>query len=112
MRKAVVFILVLSFICAVTPSYAAKGRKGASDSAIEHASDEAIFHRVGDWFATVGKSDEEKKVIIAERKAKRAATRAQKTAEKQKRKMEQETQKTGEKIKEKFKNMGGKIKSQ
>ena len=111
MRRFIVFVLILSFISLVTPVYAAKGRKGASDSALEHASEEAIFHRVGDWFATVGKSEEEKKAIIAERKAKRAAARAQKKAEKEKKRVEKEAKKTGSKIKEKFKNMGGKIKS-
>ena len=55
-------------------------QKGANEQAYEHASDNAIFNRVGDWFATVGKSKEEKESILAERKAKRATQKAEKKA--------------------------------
>lgn len=99
MRKFISLLLIVSVVLISIPCIAAQGRKGASDKAYEHASDEAIFHRVGDWFATRGKSGEEKKAIIAERKAKRAAARAQKKAEKEKRKLEKGAKKSQKKMK-------------
>jgi hypothetical protein len=80
MKRLVALMLVLAIAFSATPAFAAFGEKGASATAVEKASDEAIFHRVTDWFATRGKSPEEAKAIIAERKAKRAADRAQKEA--------------------------------
>ena len=104
MKKLVVITLVLSLIVISMPIFAAEGgKKGASARAFERASDEAIFHRVGDWFATRGKSEEEAKAIIAERKAKRVAIRAQKEAEKKKRKLEKEAAKKQKKLQKKMK---------
>ena len=93
MRRFIAIAVVLSLILVSAPVFAAKDRRGASDKAYEQASDEAIFHRVGDWFATRGKSAEEKEAIIAERKAKRAAKRAQKELEKKKKAAEKELEK-------------------
>jgi len=109
MRRAIIGFLVLILIASFIPLFAAQGgRKGASDKAYEHASDQAIFHRVGDWFATRGKSDEEKKAIVTERKAKRAAAHVQKEAEKQKRKMEKKGSKMEKKAKRSKKAKGSK----
>ena len=106
MRKIIAWVLVLSLCFGVTPVFSAQGgKRGASEKAYEHASDEAIFHRIGDWFATRGKSEEEKKAIVTERKAKRAAIRAQKEAEKQQRKAAQEAKKTRKKAQKKMKGM-------
>jgi len=69
---------------------AEKGEKGASTQAYEHASENAIFNRVSDWFTTIGKSKEEKEAIIAERKTKRATRRAEKEVQKAARKAERE----------------------
>ena len=55
-----------------------------NQSAIENADDNAVFNRVGDWLATIGKSDEEKVRIKAERKAERTAKRAKKAMKKTK----------------------------
>ncbi|MFC1809351.1 hypothetical protein ACFL3D_04440 [Candidatus Omnitrophota bacterium] len=82
----VVGILVLSPL-----AFAGKGgEKGASDAALEHASDQAIFNRTADWFATIGKSGEEKEAILAERKATRAEKRLQKEAKKAKKQADKE----------------------
>ena len=108
MRRILTFIIVVSLVATSMPAFAAKGSKGASEKAMERASDEAIFHRIGDWFATRGKSEEEKKAVLAERKAKRAAKRAQKEAEKQKRIMEKEARKGQKKMKETMKGIGKK----
>ena len=75
---AVAGFLVLG---AAAPGYAAKESPGASATAYEHASDEAIFYRVGDWFATLGKSNEEKQAAIAERRARRLVKRTQENLE-------------------------------
>jgi len=101
MKKIIVFVLILSLAMISLPAYAAKGRKGASDRALERASDEAVFHRVSDWFSTIGKSKEEKDSIIAERQIKREAERAKKEAEKAARKAEKEAKKKAEEVKEK-----------
>lgn len=53
-------------------------QKGASAQAYEHASEHSIFNRVGDWFATIGKSKSERQDIRQERKAKRALLQAEK----------------------------------
>jgi len=103
MKKIIAIILVLSFALGVPAFAAQEGAKGASATAMEKASDEAVFHRVGDWFATRGKTAEEKKAIIAERKAVRAAQRAQKEVEKQKKNLEKVMKKSQKQAKEKMK---------
>jgi 3'-phosphoadenosine 5'-phosphosulfate sulfotransferase (PAPS reductase)/FAD synthetase len=99
MKKLAVVLVVLSLLAAQSAAFAKpKGVKGASEKAYEHASEEAVFHRVGDWFATIGKSEEEKEKIIAERKAKRAAKRAEQEAKK----AQKELEKKKKEMKEKF----------
>ena len=49
------------------------GQSGASASAYQHASDEAVFNRIGDWFATLGKSGFEKDSILVQRRTARVA---------------------------------------
>jgi predicted ribosome quality control (RQC) complex YloA/Tae2 family protein len=103
MKKVITILLVFVFLAGITPVYSAPGKRGASDKAYEHASDEAVFNRVGDWFATRGKSEEEKQAIVAKRKAKRAVKRARKQAEKQKKRAEKEAKKAQKKIKDRMK---------
>jgi len=79
MRKISLFILIGVFTLSAQPVYA---EKGASETAQEKASDQAIFNRVGDWFATIGKSNEEKAKVKAERQAKRNSKKAEKEARK------------------------------
>ncbi|MFC1666388.1 hypothetical protein ACFL0P_00760 [Candidatus Omnitrophota bacterium] len=106
MRKLMTLVLVLAFVMVSTAAFAAEGgRRGASTKAYEHASDEAIFNRAGDWFSTIGKSEGEKEAIIAKRKAKRAAKRAEKEAKKAKKKTEKEARKA-KKQAEKLKSKG------
>lgn len=94
MKKLIVILIIFSLIAIPSVSFAAKGgERGASEQAYEHASDQAVFHRVGDWFATVGKSKEEKDKIKAERRAKREAERIRKEAEKQAEGIKQDTEK-------------------
>jgi len=89
MRKLVVVLLTLAFVLGTVEGFAQK-QKGASQKAQEKASEQAIFHRVGDWFATVGKSKEEKEKILQERRAEREAKRAAKEAEKKAKEAEKE----------------------
>ncbi len=65
--------------------------KGASEQAYENASDKAVFNRVSDWFSTVGKSEEEKEQVLAERKAVRAEKRERKELRKVQKNAERET---------------------
>jgi FKBP-type peptidyl-prolyl cis-trans isomerase len=91
MKKFIAVLIALLLLSAPVVSFAApEGEKGASATAYEHASDQSVFNRVSDWFATVGKSDEEKERIMVERRAKRTAERAQKEAEKQAKQLEKE----------------------
>lgn len=109
MKKLILVCLALALIFTSAPAFCAKGgKKGASQMAMEKASDKAVFHRVSDWFATVGKSKEEKDKIIAERDAKRAQERARKEAEKRVReakekagKVETEAKKVKEQVRQK-----------
>lgn len=93
MKKLYAIVTALVLVFGVTAPLHAQiiKERGASTTAVEKASDEAVFNRVGDWFATVGKSDTEKEAILAERKAKRAAEKAQKELEKQKKLLEKQT---------------------
>lgn len=109
MKKLILVTLVLSLVLVSGLAFAARGGvKGADEKAYEHASDNAIFNRIGDWFATRGKSKEAKEAIIEERKAKRAqkraekeARKAQKATDKEARKIKKETIKAGKELREK-----------
>jgi len=96
MKKIVSLVLVLAFALSIPVAYA---EKGASEAAYEHASTNAIFNRVGDWFATIGKSGVEKEAILAERKTKRAKMHAEKKAKEMKAKAEEKKKAMKEKMK-------------
>ena len=83
MKKLASIVIVFLFIVSVVPVFAQTSSKRApqpSQRAYEQASEKSAFNRAGDWFATRGKSDEEKAKIIAERDVKRAAKRAEQEA--------------------------------
>ncbi|MBN1492981.1 MAG: hypothetical protein JW938_02400 [Candidatus Omnitrophica bacterium] len=92
MKRIIVLIVVCTFVLSPL-AFAAKGEKGASEAALENASDQAVFNRVGDWFATIGKSPEEKEAKLAELKAARAQKKADKEAAKAKKQAEKEAKK-------------------
>lgn len=103
MKKLLTVLMVLCLVASIAaPGYAAVGRKGASDMAMEKASDESVFNRVGDWWATKGKSPAEKQAILTKRKAQRAAKRAQKGAEKQTKELNKQVKKTSQGMKAKM----------
>lgn len=54
---------------------------------------ESIFDKAGDWWATRGKQDPEKSMILAQRQSQRAAKRAQKEMQKASKQMEKSAQK-------------------
>jgi hypothetical protein len=101
MRKLIAITIMFLFFLSVIPAFAQMStRKGPnptpSQKAYEHASEKSAFNRVGDWFATRGKSDEEKAKIIAERDAQRAVKHVEKEAkrlQKQAKGVQQRTQK-------------------
>ncbi len=93
MKKTAIAIGVVLLLMGTNAAFAARGgEKGASKEAYEHASEQSIFHRIGDWFATIGKSKEEKVRILEERRAERAIRRAEKEEERAKRKAEKEAE--------------------
>jgi len=101
MKKVITIVLLVMFVAGTMTAYAAP--KGASTTAMSKASDESVFNRVGDWFATRGKSDAEKTQILAQRKTKRAAERAQKEAAKQKKMMEKKAKEAKAKMNKQMK---------
>ena len=104
MKKLITLILVLSFaLCApaVTPV------TWAASEASEIAQDNVV-DKVGDWFATRGKTEAERKAILAQRKTDRVAKRAEKQAMKAKKRAEQETKKAQKDMKAKMKGFGKK----
>lgn len=101
MKKLILVLTALAFLTISTPVFSAEGdKKGASSRAQEQASQQSIFNRVGDWFATVGKSKEEKKKILNERKQKRAQEKAAKKAEKMQKKAEGKAEQARQKAKQ------------
>jgi FKBP-type peptidyl-prolyl cis-trans isomerase len=100
MKKTMMLVLTAMLVLFAMPSFAQEKEKGASAQAYEHADDKAIFNRVGDWFATVGKSDEEKATIKAQRQAERQAKKAEKEAKKAAQEAETKVKEQKEKLKE------------
>ena len=84
MKKFLSIAMVLIFAVA-SPVFAQPRdlKVPAAARAYEKASDRSALNRASDWFATRGKSQEERQMIIAERNAKRTAERMQKQAKKQ-----------------------------
>ena len=82
MKEFLMIMAVLVLASTSSPSLAAeKDEKGPSQSAYEHASERSVFNRIGDWFSTVGKSEEEKGRIMEERKARRSSRRTDRDAD-------------------------------
>ena len=79
----IVLVLMLSVVFIDMASAQVKTVKGSNAMAYEKASDESMINRAGDWFATRGKSDQEKQAILNQRKAKRAADKLKKQANKE-----------------------------
>jgi hypothetical protein len=84
MRKLFAIAIMFLFFLSAIPAFAQiSTRKGTTPSprpsqkAYEQASEKSAFNRAGDWFATIGKSSEEKEKIIAERDARRAVKQAE-----------------------------------
>lgn len=84
----VVFSVAI-IILVTAPSFAQpeKAQEGRS-VATEQASDNAIFNRITDWFATRGKSPEEAETIGTQRQAERDAAKSRRKAARQKKEME------------------------
>ncbi|HPN72706.1 MAG TPA: hypothetical protein PKZ41_01775 [Candidatus Omnitrophota bacterium] len=98
MKKFIVLVLAVMLSVGFAGSawsQAGAGQKGPSARAFEKASDESALNRVGDWFATRGKSEQEKQAILAERKAKRTAEKMKKEAEKKSKEMKAKMDKAG-----------------
>lgn len=101
MRKTVLAALVLCMLIFCASAFAIDEKteqKGASPTAYEHASPQAIFNRVSDWFATIGKSPEEKAKMIEKRKTKRAAQSIQKETRTTTRELERTREEKGKKV--------------
>ncbi len=81
MKKVVIVGVVFSVI--LSSGFVQVGEveaRGASQTAREQASERAIFNRITDWFATVGRSEEEKEKILEERRTRRLEKQAEREA--------------------------------
>jgi len=104
MKKLITLILVVSFaLCA--PAITSVTWAASSASELAH---DNVVDKVGDWFATRGKTENERKAILAERKTDRIAKRAEKQAKKAKKRAEQVAKKAQKNMKGKMKGFGKK----
>jgi hypothetical protein len=109
MKKLLAVCLITALFFTYTPMVQA-GQKGASDRGLEKASDMSVFNRSEEWFATVGKSDEEKAKIKAELKTKWAKKRAEKEAKIAQKEADKKAEKAKKEAGKTQKDMGKKLK--
>jgi len=113
MKKILLFTMIVLLCIASKPLWAQEEKKkGASETAYEHASENAIFNRVSDWFATIGKSKEEKARILEERRLQRAAKRAEKELRKAQKEVEEATrreERERERVQERIREQQGDV---
>ena len=95
MKKLAVVVIAIMLSVVFTDAVSAQMRteKGPSAKAYEKASENSAFNRVGDWFATRGKSDQERQVILTQRKAARTAERVKKETARRARQAEKQANK-------------------
>lgn len=98
MKKLITILLVIAFVLS-TPVFAPV--TWAASASSELAQDNVV-DKVGDWFATRGKTDKERQAIMAERKSARVAKRAEKQAAKAKKRADQEIKKAQKGVKKGF----------
>ena len=81
MRKLAGWVLAAALVMTAAPVYAAQGVAG-----------ENVITKAGDWFATMGKSETERTVILAQRRTARATRQAQHEANKTAKRAEKSAQ--------------------
>jgi hypothetical protein len=102
MKKLIVLLLVVAVTLTAVPAFAAQ--RGS----MEGITEDSVIDRAGDWITTRGKSPEEAKALIAERKARRVERKAKKRAEKAKKRAEKEAAKTKKEMQKQQKQMKSK----
>ncbi len=94
MRKVLAAALLIAFASALVPTFVyAAGNSGMEDTAIDKASD---------WIAVLGKPEDEKEAILAERRADRAAERLSKAMRQAGKKAEKKMKKFGKDMEKLF----------
>jgi hypothetical protein len=73
MKKRAVWVLIILFVSLAIPTYAQY-----SSTAYGGADNETMLNKISDWFATVGKPEEEKYRIKAQRRGERKIKKAKK----------------------------------
>jgi hypothetical protein len=109
MKKRIIGLMLACVFISTSVCFAAQDVKGASAKARENASDQAIFNRVGDWFATVGKSDADREKIMNERRANRETKRVEKEARTAERQLKAKSGDAEKKLRAKSKDAEKKI---
>ena len=77
MRNFFIVLLVLSFALTAPVFAAQDAGVGAIAKSADKASQDTWIDQAGDWFATLGKSEEDREFIITQRRADRFAQRVQ-----------------------------------
>ena len=67
MKKVLAFAVVAVFAVVLATAMTGCGKSG----------EDTILDKTGDWFATIGKSESDANIIVAQRKANRVAARMQ-----------------------------------
>ncbi len=101
MKRSTIAVLVIACVLGTSQSFAQpeEAPKGRS-VARERASDNAVFNRISDWFATRGKSPEEAEAIRTQRQEERDAARTRREAGRQKREAERASEKAQQRMRE------------
>ena len=91
MKIAVTCLVSIFIINLSVPAYSQK--RYSSGAYSELSAERTYLQRVSDWFATVGKTQEEKAVILSQRQAKRNIVNKQKMIERKKKEIEKQKKK-------------------
>lgn len=92
MKKVFAWVLVLGIVFCAVPSKVYAGG----------VAEDSIIDKAGDWMATLGKSPEDKDMILAQRRAERAAKRMKDAMNKSADKAGKEMEKMGKDMKKMF----------
>lgn len=94
MKRLLLCVIVVSFVLTSSVSFAAMPWQKDTKVSLENVTKDSVIDKVGDWFATRGKTDDEKQAILAQRRTQRASEKAQAEAAKAKAQLEKKMAET------------------
>lgn len=93
MKNTIASVLLVFLISIVLPAYAQQKTGYSTGAYSELGTDDTYLERVSDWFATAGKSREEKILILSQRRANRKMADTQKKITRKKKEIEKKKKK-------------------